>query len=172
MKIARLIVTFDCLRDCSFCVNKNQSILDQAKRIEFKSLPDLQSYDLILITGGEPMLKPETTKAIISRLRFLNPVQLIYLYSSIPIKLGEFLDHVNGMTYTIHKGSNPSDLGIVQSFLQHHPNRSYRLNIDPEFRADLKIKPYLWDKIKIKKWYDSKMVAIPKDETLYILEEE
>jgi organic radical activating enzyme len=171
MKIARLITTFDCIRDCEFCVNKVPRIMDQGYCIKPEDLKTIGHYDMVLITGGEPMLDPERTLTIIKRLKAWNPAQKIYLYSSIPVQHNRVLDHLDGMTYTIHKESSPMDLATIQATLMLHPNRSYRLNIDPEYRQDLKIKPYLWEKIKIKIWYDFKMVNIPENETLFILEE-
>ena len=49
-KTARVIITYDCPRDCQSCCNKHIGDVPQVK------FEDLLSYEEIVITGGEPML--------------------------------------------------------------------------------------------------------------------
>ncbi len=164
---ARLIITFDCTRNCSFCVNKNQGILFQARRIELDKIDMLQKYGQVLITGGEPILHLGLLSKVIKALKGKTK---LYLYASIPELSAVLVDHFDGITYTIHKDSLPGEVEEIQSIALIYPEKTFRLNIDPNYDYALKIKPYLWDKIKIKTWHNPARVRIPENETLYILE--
>ena len=52
MKKARLIITFDCPRKCSYCCNTYKKIMEHARFTD--GLEELTNYDEIMITGGEP----------------------------------------------------------------------------------------------------------------------
>ena len=67
MRKLRLLFTKDCNRNCPGCCNKDWDL---------DSLPvctDFTPYDLVMITGGEPMLYPERLLHLIRRIREENP---------------------------------------------------------------------------------------------------
>ena len=79
----RLLVTTKCHNKCPKCCNKGW---------DFNSLPvvDRWNYEQIMITGGEPLLFPLATQAIIQSIRNIHLLQgtttKIYIYTSIADK--------------------------------------------------------------------------------------
>lgn len=99
-KIARVIVTYDCSRNCQkYC---NQHIKD-VPEVHFE---DLLEYEELVITGGEPMLIGPRVVEMIHRLRAAGYKGLIWLYSA-DINVNRWPDiavlkEVSGITYTFH----------------------------------------------------------------------
>ena len=94
----RLLLFEDCDRQCSRCCNKYYDL---------KNLPveaDFTGYREIILTGGEPMLKPRLVLKTIMEIREQNPQALIFMYTakvddwSALIFLLGFLDSVGDFT--------------------------------------------------------------------------
>jgi organic radical activating enzyme len=100
MKKLRLLLFTDCDRNCPGCCNKDWDL---------DALPECTSYegyDEIMITGGEPLLKPALVRDVISQIRQQNPVARIYIYTAklFPASAAmEILEMVDGMTVTLHE---------------------------------------------------------------------
>lgn len=98
MKILRLLVTQDCNRSCEGCCNKQWDL---------HQLPICKSYkgyNMIILTGGEPGLKPQLLKKVINQINLRVPEIPIYLYTAYPkILLNRtIIDRLDGITLTLH----------------------------------------------------------------------
>lgn len=58
MKTARIIVTKKCNLSCSYCCNELDSVKDKMIRTSLSDI-NMNDYDVICITGGEPLLNIE-----------------------------------------------------------------------------------------------------------------
>lgn len=168
-KTARLIITMDCSRNCSYCCNKYDSILSKA--IHIKKLSEIADYDTVCITGGEPSLDPIRTIEIINSIKQIsNPI--IYLYTAL-FDVGIPFKKVDGIHYTLHENTNGDDIYDFISF-QHaasgYRNKSFRLFIHPGINHSIAIIPSVWSRIESNTWINEKDCQLPEGETLFILD--
>jgi organic radical activating enzyme len=182
-KTARVIITFDCERSCDYCCNKYKSLMD--KGIHIDDIVPLFNYDEICITGGEPMLYPERTLTIIKRLKqYVKQTTKIYLYTAKYVNNSNsryIRCLVNGIHFTLHKTSTKEDVKDFEKFqddiLLHeqlsimYGMKSFRLFIHPRMSYPVKIYPFIWKRVEIKPWLEEGNCPLPKNETLYILNE-
>ncbi|MCP4900901.1 MAG: radical SAM protein [bacterium] len=95
----RLLLTETCNRSCDGCCNKDWDL---------SALPvceDFTPYDMIILTGGEPMLFPLQVKETIRQIRQQTPAPIV-LYTARPTQeLAAMLltGALNGVTLTLHK---------------------------------------------------------------------
>ena len=172
-KTARVIITFDCNRKCSYCVNNYAYIINQA--VVIKDLRQLKGFDEIVITGGEPLLDIGRTRDILKELEYeIVPNAKKYLYTAIfNPSLHIIIDYLDGITYTMHTDYDEDQLAFdnVEDFIRIHNNKSYRLAISPTLENAFMFYPFLWKEIKIKDWKEEGRCEILKHETLFIYEE-
>jgi hypothetical protein len=164
MDIMRLFLFEDCERNCKGCCNKDWNI---------KNLPyaqDFEKYDVILLTGGEPMLKPWVVTDVVRHLReHCCTNQLIYMYTAkvTDMMIYHILELIDGITVTLH---DKSDIKSFSSFNEkllkdrhYYLTKSLRLNIFNEV-GRLPCKDLSLWKIKDKiKWI--KKAPLPDNET-------
>jgi hypothetical protein len=170
MKIARVIITWDCLRSCALCVNKNLPVEPKPCKIK-----DLQGYDQILLTGGEPMLYPKETLDIIMKLRKQTPeeVQNIYLYTAMfTSELRWLVWELNGIHYTVHPPVKPEDLVGFRAFQQligepEFKDKTFRLHIESQIDSPIEIIPSLWARLEVKPMLRN--CPLPEGEELFEL---
>ncbi len=178
MKKARIIITFDCKRNCSYCCNKYESM--KALMIPTKSLTKFFDYDEVILTGGEPFLHTDKLIKIIEFLRHnsKNQKQKIFLYTAQPtfgFKLKRVLRMVDGVHYTLHSNSSPKDLAEFYQFQKEilgKEGKSFRLYISPELKYPVTIQPQVWARVELKPWIPEGQNCLPKDEELYYLKDE
>lgn len=128
----RLLVTKECVKHCPKCCNK---------AFDLDTLPvvDRWDYKEIMITGGEPLLFPLSTEAIIQSIRNIQALQgtngKIYLYTSVMDNKSFYpvLDKLDGIVYTPHSKSDVKDFLPINDVLNHHDEitkgKSLRLNL-------------------------------------------
>lgn len=181
-KSARIIVTLVCNRNCTYCCNTGEGMLDLGKRIT--SLEGLDEFDEFNLTGGEPLMFPVATLAVIEKLKELYPNKPIHLYTAFfasalnrfpPKEAHDILSLVTGITYTLHSGADDNDLiqfDRVQSILSTFDNklRSDRLALSPDIKDTFGITPSVWKEIRIKTWKAAADCTLPEHEQLFILE--
>ncbi|KKL47756.1 hypothetical protein LCGC14_2332390 [marine sediment metagenome] len=171
MKIARLIVTFDCERNCSYCCNKYKSIV--GNRTKIKSLKEVKYYDAVCITGGEPMLNPYKVYGIIQILKKQNPKVIIYLYSALWVRdMVDMMAVVNGIHFTLHANSTAIDILNFYEFqkeAQNFPWVSFRLYVHPQIKYGVNVVPKVWKRIESKPWIGEESCQLPENETLFEL---
>ena len=175
-KTARLITTFNCKRECSYCCNKYKHIIDQGVHIsDLTELKELKDYPVICITGGEPMLDPIWTQDIIKFLRKRNRDVIIYLYSAWYGNnwLPEIAPFIDGLRFTLHEKTKKKDLldfYVLQEDIERFgEKKSYRLYIHYLLPVSVEIVPRLWNRVEVKPWIGEKDCELPKNETLFIL---
>lgn len=120
MKKLRLLVTKQCNRSCEGCCNKYWNL---------DSLPictSFKEYDEVLLTGGEPALKPLVVLRTIQKIREQNPEAKIFIYSA-NIMSCTFTSITDGITYTLHEQSDVKDFLVVNDVID--KSKSNRLNI-------------------------------------------
>ena len=91
----------ECHNDCPLCVNKNFDLGGLPKVATGKGL---QGYSEIILTGGEPMLKPQLVKDTIIWVRAHTDAP-IFMYISKLDDVEEVMriaEMVDGLTVTIH----------------------------------------------------------------------
>jgi len=124
---ARLLVTYDCLKDCEGCCNKLW------KGNPPQVIESFDGYEEILITGGEPLLFPYKLWDLIDEIRKISKAK-IYVYTSAgknPVALMKTIKKSNGICLTLHDKKDADDfyafLRIYAGF--DFSGKSLRLNI-------------------------------------------
>ena len=177
-KKARVLVTMDCGRSCTYCCNTYRSIMSQMKTVK---LDGLAEFDEILITGGEPLLYPTRIISILKELRRkCRLTTAIYLYTADIGHVGlrsllEIIHLTDGIQYSIHEGADYKDIEDFELF-QHLIafggfDKSFRLYVDPMVDYKINIIPSVWKRVEIKPWIKEEDCKLPEGETLFYLEE-
>lgn len=171
MRKARVIITFKCSQNCPYCVNRYPEVLKQV--IKLSSIHDLQGYDEIMITGGEPS-EYEDLINLLKDVRHNNPAAKIYLYSSrYNSLLKDALPYVDGINYTIHDNGLFGSIAKFKEFqiqASRFPEKSFSLNLGPTIIIPIPINPVVWSRLKIKRWKGPDERCIPEGEELFVLE--
>ena len=173
MESARVIITYKCSRNCSYCVNKHKPIRDAATHIQ--DLSEIPHRNEINITGGEPMDDPARTFGVLASASALG-FKTIYLYTAKwHICLPTMVVGVNGLHFTLHADATAEDVAgfhEVQQIACLYPNKSFRLALDPRLQTPLTLIPRAWTEVWMKYWRDESDICIPEHETLYVLGEQ
>lgn len=135
MKTLRLILTRKCNRNCSGCCNKQELFVEQ-------NVPpfdeNLAGYDEVIITGGEPLLLPMTTKAIAILTYIENPEVKRILYTADVGQrylIEDMLRYFEGITITLHQQKDVDDFRRLNFWLLRRKrwiqdkNKTLRLNV-------------------------------------------
>jgi len=97
MKKLRLLLWKECNRNCEGCCNNDWDL----ENLEQET--DYSQYDVIMLTGGEPMLRPDRVIRTVEMIR--NKKAKIYLYTaevSDVLSTLAVLRVVDGITVTLH----------------------------------------------------------------------
>lgn len=132
-KKLRLLLTLKCPNKCPLCCNNGR---------DFEKLPvvDRWDYDEIMLTGGEPLMFPRSTEAIIRTIQNIQILQGIenskmYVYTAIADRkvFLPVLDKVDGIVLTPHKKSDIKQFLDLNKVLLANPemtkDKSLRLNL-------------------------------------------
>ena len=114
MKKLRLVLFEECNRTCPYCVNNDYDV---------PNLPvckDLYGYDEYILTGGEPMLKPDLVQVVAKKIRresnapiFVYTAKVDNLFHTINV-----LTHLQGLTLTLHARKDLTPALALQSMLK------------------------------------------------------
>lgn len=174
-RTARVIITLDCKRNCPYCVNKYESIKKIMKPIG--SFTEVEDYQEILITGGEPMLNPPKTGAMIFNLRTAYPKKTLYLYTAkYHHEIWKIIPFLNGVHYSIHEKATEIEVMEFHQFQDTlylrdlWKKKSFRLYVNPENHYGITIRPKLWSRVEIKPWIPEDEMCLPPHEDLFILD--
>jgi hypothetical protein len=126
-KKLRLFLFEDCNRDCIGCCYKDYN------PDEFPVVESYVGYKMFLLTGGEPLLKPEIIKDTVTGIREQSDSP-VYCYTAMihkPFRFRWTLNMVDGMTVTLHEQSDVADFErLCKQLKPHHiKNKSMRLNV-------------------------------------------
>ena len=143
MKKLRLLMTKTCNRSCSGCCNKDWDL---------DNLPIADSYsdyEIIMITGGEPLLFPSELRDLIHDLRGKTKAT-IYVYTAKmddPDLFIDILSRVDGITLTIHEKEDiPDFIKLCQAINPELIKRKgMRLNVFISACVSNSIIPDWWD---------------------------
>lgn len=128
-KDLRLLLFEKCNRKCEGCCNKDFDIANLPIETQFSG------YNLIMLTGGEPMLRPYIVLSAIKEIRNQNTTADIILYTAKVDEIKKVLHlirYLQGITLTLHEQSDIKPMqefsrAIAKTSLLHQ--RSFRLNI-------------------------------------------
>lgn len=129
-KKLRLVLFDECNRNCPGCCNKD---------FDLPNLPlctDYTPYNMIMLTGGEPMLHPEIVLQAVREIRQHTnaPIVLYTAMAEDKEALGRVLDQIEGITLTLH------DSGDIEPFREFNyfydegrgKGKFYRVNVFAE----------------------------------------
>ena len=141
----RLVLFPECNRNCEGCCNKDWDVTNLPIAESYKD------YKVIMLTGGEPMLRPELIKKVCQDIRSENKDCKIILYTAKTEGLIYMIQYLDGLTLTLH---SPDDfhkfyvLDNQMSNLRHMDDFSLRVNvfkeagvIDQRLNCNWRIKP-------------------------------
>jgi len=178
MNKARVIITEKCDKKCKYCCNKQENIKSVMQPISYiedvlKFQPNCKE---VMITGGEPMLRPHLVKQIVFSMKKWNSRWRkdikVYLYSAMYTHhLGEVMPFIDGLQYTLHTST---DMDMYRFYeLQRELSRykysvrSFRLYIRQNITDMINIRPSLWNRVEVKPWIVD--CPLPSDEELFVL---
>jgi len=168
----RLIMFLDCPRSCPGCCNEYPSIKAQMRPIS--SLDDLEPYEEVILTGGEPMARPVRTLAFLLRLRKRFPEKPVFLYTAMLHRkaLEAAIPHLAGLQYTLHADSGVTeveDMHMLELLLTMKGNGgSYRLKLDSTMAVPVTPDADVWSSIERKPWRTAGDCVVPPHEDLLI----
>jgi pyruvate-formate lyase-activating enzyme len=169
-QIARVIMTWDCNRDCDLCCNKNLPVQPVTCTVK-----DLAPFDQVLITGGEPSMYMQKLVDLIETLREQRPMgQEVYLYTALwHPGLKWAARYLDGIHYTLHHPLRHNDLLGFKKFQEMigdpaFDDKSCRLFMEPRVRCPVPVIPSRWSRVEVKPWLDA--CPLPDGEVLLQLE--
>lgn len=123
----RLLLWEDCNRSCEGCCNKDWN-LDK-----LQNCFSYRGYELIMLTGGEPMLYPSTVLQVVREIRQQTTAP-VYVYTADVSDLDAafaVLDAVDGITLTLHEQADVADFQTFDHcmVMKHITGKSLRLNV-------------------------------------------
>lgn len=125
-KKLRLVLFEDCNRNCSGCCNKDWDI---------QNLPvctDYSPYEMILLTGGEPMLKPDVVVQAINEIREQTDSPIILYTANLEKPLWLFLitGLIDGLTVTVHNKADAVSFMDFDKRFKPSAQMMYRLRLN------------------------------------------
>jgi pyruvate formate-lyase activating enzyme-like uncharacterized protein len=100
MTRARIILTWQCNRQCPYCCNDIPQIRDSFRPITLEALLTSR-FDEYALTGGEPLLDPARTFRIARMLHHNRPNAILHLYTNADRLTDELID---GLDWSIFDG--------------------------------------------------------------------
>lgn len=127
MKVLRLLLNTNCDSNCSYCCNKQYDLL-ALPQVELFSF-----YKMILLTGGEPMLKTDLVRKVIKEIREETKAPIILYTAKVDrlLEVASILSSIEGMTLTLHAQKDVFNFRLLNNFLKHtmKETKSLRLNV-------------------------------------------
>ena len=125
----RLLLWEDCPRNCQGCCNNDWDLQNLIV------CADYSKYDLIMLTGGEPMLDPLLVVSTTQKIRQLNPSAKVYMYTAFTddvTLLATVLMSLDGLTVTLHDQKDVVPFHNFSTFIKNRrefDDKSLRLNV-------------------------------------------
>ena len=160
MKILRLLLNTNCNRKCIGCCNNQFDLINLPRAESF------DNYKMIILTGGEPMLKPDLVRKAIREIREETNVPIILYTAKVDriLEVSYILGMIEGLTLSLHEQKDVSDFVLFNKFLKQLATirtKSLRLNVFENISLE-NVDTSLW---KVKDnivWLDP--CPLPKDE--------
>ncbi len=118
--ILRLLLWSACDRACPGCCNKDWDI----PNLPVVTEKEIANAEMILLTGGEPMLSPSRVLSYVHYLRGRTSAPII-LYTAKPERLPEMDAYLDGLTVTLHEQADVPRFMAIARYL----TGSLRVNI-------------------------------------------
>ena len=155
-RTARVIVTYQCNRNCPGCCN---SKLFNVQKIS--NISELKDYEEVVLTGGEPMLFADSLLKLIKNLKRQNRGQKIFLYTAC-LEIDDYkkiLNELDGITVTLHAEATDEDIRNLKYMSENLYGESLdmRLFVDERVysKYDLSnICMKTWDVVRKLQWKD------------------
>ena len=98
MKDLRLLLFSDCNRSCPDCCNKQYDLVNLPVETDYSR------YKLIILTGGEPLLKPSIVLDTIKEIRATSKAKIIVYTAKLDCISNALLilEAADGLTVTLH----------------------------------------------------------------------
>jgi len=127
IKKLRLLLFSECDRSCRGCCNKDWDLT------ALPECTDYTGYDEIILTGGEPLLRPDLVRRTIHEILAQTEAP-IYLYTAKvngPAIFERILALLDGVTLTLHSRKDVKEFKILNNYLLQTqlPGKSLRLNV-------------------------------------------
>ena len=123
-----------------------------------KKFSDLNGYDKVILTGGEPMLDADRVINIATSIRFHSHCK-IYLYTAYHKNdwdLERVLQQVDGIHYSLHAEATGVDIFDFECFQQRIQTwadvKSFRLFVDNKIKCAVHVRPNTWQQVEFKPW--------------------
>lgn len=157
----RLLLTKMCNRHCEGCCNKGWDLDKLPKCTSFSP------YDLIMITGGEPLLYKQQLYSQIIAIRQQNKHCQLIVYTAKPddpAYMRMLLGYVTGLTITLHEQKDVRDLLALDKFLTDEDvvDKTLRLNVFRGVELDRDSLTCLWEVKDSMDWIED--CPLPPDE--------
>lgn len=125
----RLLLFKECGRNCFGCCNKTWDLdaLPVADKYD-----DFVGWDEILLTGGEPLLKPEVVVHVANYIRMTSAAKVFVYTAKTDYKpFVQVMRLVDGMTVTLHEQSDVEKFALLNEILDYEEleGKSLRLNV-------------------------------------------
>ena len=171
MHKARIIITFDCPKNCVYCSNNHEEPFKNAVYIDSLDELPMDEISEVIITGGEPSVAIGRVSGLLKHTPDKIPV---YLYTARwTEELEELAYETSGISYTLHDGTNRDDMYRFESFVdwayEHDNGWSNRILIHPSVDWNISIVPTAFTRIEMKPFLES--CPLPENEVLYIWKE-
>jgi organic radical activating enzyme len=170
---ARLVMTLKCNRGCTYCPNGFYKKL----MTKLENFDDLDKYNNICITGGEPLLDCSTLLALLDDLRLLRGNFKIYLYASdydpVTVSLPGVMQRINGLTWTLHENTSFDDMqkfNHVQALLSSANDNRLVLHTKAMLQWAPRINYLKWNRVTVLQMTEH-TCSLPPNEDLLIMPE-
>lgn len=124
-KKLRLLLFEECNRQCPGCCNRDWNLTD------LDVCENYTEYDLIMLTGGEPMLHPELIRQAVSEIRNETDAPII-LYTALVKGLEDIIPLIDGVTVTLHDKNDIEPFLDFATDTEILENKLLRLNVFKE----------------------------------------
>jgi len=115
----RLLLFEECNRACEGCCNKQWDLM------QLPVCGSYDGYDVIMLTGGEPLLRPDLIRETVAQIRASSDAQIV-LYTARVVGLAEIAPILDGVTLTLHE---QSDVVPFVALSKRMSGGSLRLNV-------------------------------------------
>jgi organic radical activating enzyme len=132
-KSLRLLLFEECNRDCPGCCNKDWDLNS------LESETSYEDYDEIILTGGEPMLRPGFVIDVVEELRRKTDAK-IYMYTAKVdrlISILAVLKILDGITVTLHTKKDINSFKRFNECLDYHREKGFDDYINKSFRLNV-----------------------------------
>ena len=164
----RLVTTNICPRKCELCSNKNNN------HPPIVTIEEANKYDMVILTGGEPMMYPDNMVKLLDELGGTKVViYTAYIHDPFQTRRVLFQPNVVGVTFTIHDNKGLDDFHLfdqcVRQVIDKIPFRklSLHLNIFPSDITQFKAMDFSLWRVKMIDWIVD--CPLPSDEDFGII---